>query len=161
MEEGDFEDYIHWDAMGQPGQYKQKHNNMQPTLKQYILSAIGIIVLLTILMIGCPAYGVYTASQHGKAQLAKATYSRQIAVAEAKAKMESAELLAQADTIRAHGIARSNQIIGSSLSDQYLHWFWINELQTTKDKVIYIPTEAGMPILEAGKREIPITQNAK
>jgi hypothetical protein len=61
----------------------------------------------------------------GEAILAHAQSSREVAVAETKAKMESASLLAQADTIRAHGVARSNVIIGQSLSEAYLHWYWI------------------------------------
>jgi hypothetical protein len=82
--------------------------------------------------------------------LAHAQSSREVAVAEAKAKMESATLLAQADTIRAHGIARSNQIIGQSLTDAYLHWFWIDNIDKSNN-VIYVPTEANLPIMEANR----------
>lgn len=64
--------------------------------------------------------------------------------------MESATLLAQADTIRAHGIARSNQIIGQSLTDAYLHWFWIDNIDKSNN-VIYVPTEANLPIMEANR----------
>jgi hypothetical protein len=90
----------------------------------------------------------------GQAILAHAQSSREVAVAEAKAKMESASLLAQADTLRAHGVARSNEIIGKSLKENevYLKWMWISDLKDSKNQVIYIPTEAQMPILEAGKR---------
>ncbi len=77
-----------------------------------------------------------------------------MAVAEAKAKMESASFEAQADTIRAHGIAASNQIIGRSLEGNpaYLQWLWIDNLKDTKNQVIYIPAGTmGMPVLEAGR----------
>lgn len=105
----------------------------------------GVVVLA---MWGCPQYNVYQQRKSGEAKLAEAESSRQIAIKEAKAKMESASLLAQADTIRAHGIARSNQIIGKSLTESYLRWFWIDNIDKS-DNVIYVPTEANLPILEA------------
>lgn len=112
-----------------------------------ILFLIGLVVLG---MWGCPKYNVYSQQKEGEALLAHAQSSREVAVAEAKAKMESATLLAQADTIRAHGIARSNQIIGLSLTPAYLHWFWIDNIDKSNN-VIYVPTEANLPIMEAGR----------
>lgn len=109
-----------------------------------------ILVLVCLGMWGCPQYRVYSARKDGEAILAHAQSSREVAVAEAKAKMESSSLLAQADTIRAHGVAGSNKIIGASLKDnkEYLQWLWIDQIE--KANVIYIPTEANLPILEAG-----------
>lgn len=121
---------------------------------KYISTTILIIVFLIGLVIlgmwGCPKYNVYQQQKEGEALLAHAQSSREVAVAEAKAKMESATLLAQADTIRAHGIARSNQIIGQSLTDAYLHWFWIDNIDKSNN-VIYVPTETNMPIMEANR----------
>lgn len=112
---------------------------------------IGLIILG---MWGCPQYNVYSQRKEGEANLAHAQSSKEVAVAEAKAKMESASYNAQADTIRAHGIARSNQIIGNSLKNnqEYLQWLWIDELKTTQNQVIYIPAgQMGMPVLEASR----------
>ena len=112
--------------------------------------AIGLIILM---MWGFPQYNVYRQRKEGEAQLAHAQFSREVAVAEAKAKMESASMLAIADTIRAHGVARSNAIIGESLknNEAYLHWLWIDNIDKNPNAVIYIPTEANLPILEAGR----------
>lgn len=110
-----------------------------------------VVVLIVGGMMGCPQYGVYSARKEGEAILAHAQSSREVAVAEAKAKMESSSLLAQADTIRAHGVARSNIIIGQSLTDSYLHWYWIDNIEKNPNAVIYVPTEANMPVLEAGR----------
>jgi len=114
-----------------------------------VLLLIGIIVLG---MWGCPRYSVYSAQKSGEAELAQAQYSKEVAVAQAKAKMESATYEANADTVRAHGIARSNQIIGSSLKDNpdYLKWLWIDEINKQQN-IIYVPTEANIPILEANR----------
>lgn len=115
-----------------------------------VLSLVGIVIGG---MVGCPSYNVYSARKDGEAVLAHAQSSREVAVAEAKAKMESASMLAQADTIRAHGVARSNAIIGASLRDNeaYLHWLWIDNIEKNPNAVIYVPTEANLPIMEANR----------
>lgn len=112
------------------------------------------------LMCSCGYYNDWSREQHmkdltndGAAQLSHAQSSKEIAVSEAKAKLESAQLLAAADTIRARGVARSNEIIGASLKDNeaYLHWLWIDNLEKNPNAVIYVPTEANLPILEANR----------
>jgi regulator of protease activity HflC (stomatin/prohibitin superfamily) len=115
------------------------------------ISVVSLLIIIALGMVGCPTYKVYSARKEGEAILAHAQSSREVAVAEAKAKMESASLLAQADTIRAHGVARSNQIIGQSLKNnkEYLQWLWIDQIE--KANVIYVATEANMPILEANR----------
>ncbi len=120
----------------------------------YKLITTGILLITLIivgLMVGCPTYNVYTSKMDGQALLAHAQSSKEVAVAEAKAKMESAQLLAAADTIRAHGVARSNEIIGKSLenNEAYLHWLWIDNLDKNPNSVIYVPTEANLPIMES------------
>lgn len=114
---------------------------------------IGGALLTVMLLWGCPVYWVYAARKNGEAVLAHAQSSREVAVAEARAKMESASLLAQADTIRAHGVATANAIIGASLknNEPYLRWLWIDNMDKTANQVYYIPTEANIPILEAGR----------
>lgn len=120
--------------------------------------ALGITLAAAVIlggMWGCPQYGVYEQNLTGKAELARAEQNRQIAVAQAKAKAEAASYEADADTIRAHGLAKANQILGQSLTgeagEHYLRYLWIEALKTD-GHVIYVPTEAGLPILEAGKR---------
>lgn len=126
-------------------------------IKWSIIGGILLLILVAGAMIGCPAYKVYQQKKSGEAKLREAEFSRQIAVQEAKAKMESSLLLAQSDTIRAHGTARSNQIIGASISEGYLRWFWIDNIDKSNN-VIYVPTEANLPILEAGRFNKPIVE---
>lgn len=119
---------------------------------------IGIIVLF---MWGCPQYNVYQARKQGEAMLAHAQSSKEVAVAEAKAKAESAAYEAEADTIRAHGIAMSNQIIGRSLENNpaYLQWLWIDEISKTQNQIIYVPSgNMGLPLLEANRFSKPIVK---
>lgn len=100
-----------------------------------------------------PYLGIWQQSMIGKAELARAESNRQIATCEAYAKMESAKALAQAEIIRAKGVAEANKIIGDSLSDNeaYLRYLWIQGLQTNEMQVVYVPTEANLPILEANR----------
>lgn len=98
-------------------------------------------------------YNVWSSSLAGKAELARADYNRQIAVREATAKRDAAVMLAQAEVERAKGVAQANKIIGDSLKDNqdYLRYLWIQNLQNDKNQVIYVPTEANLPILEANR----------
>lgn len=102
-----------------------------------------------------PRYTVYQQRMEGEAELAKAQYSKQVLVQEAEAKKQSAQSYAEAEVIRAAGVARANKIIGDSLKDNesYLRYLWINKLGDAEGKgqVIYVPTEAGLPILEANR----------
>lgn len=121
-------------------------------------STLGIFLLGSLVavgMFGCPQYGVYKSRLDGEAELAQAQQNRQIAVNEAKAKLESAELLARAEVERAKGVAEANKIIAVGLKDNeaYLRYLWITEVagKNTAKEVVYVPTEANIPILEAGK----------
>jgi regulator of protease activity HflC (stomatin/prohibitin superfamily) len=102
---------------------------------------------------GCPQYKVYVQEMEGKAKLREAESSRQILVEEAKAKEQAAKMLANAEVERAKGVAEANKIIGDSLKDhpEYLTYLWIKEVNADGNAVIYVPTEAGLPILEAGR----------
>lgn len=125
------------------------------TVKWFSLICGAFVITVAGGMWGCPRYYVYHQELEGKAELAKADFSKQVAVQEAKAKEESSQYLAQAEVNRAQGIAKANAIIGDSLknNDAYLHWLYIEGLkEKTGAEVIYVPTEAGIPILEAGKR---------
>ncbi len=116
---------------------------------------VVIVGLAGLAMWGCPTYNVYQQQLAGEAELKRATFNRQIAIQEANAKKESAKALADAEVIRAEGVAKANKIIGASLHDNesYLRYLWITGLeQGEHTERIYIPTEAGLPILEAGRK---------
>lgn len=122
---------------------------------------LAIIVCLTVIGGGCwiyPQYRVYEQQKEGEANLREAESSRQIKTLEAKAAFESATHLANAEVARAKGVAEANKIIGESLkgNEAYLRYLWITSLDDAKGGVIYIPTEAGMPILEAGRLSKPV-----
>lgn len=121
---------------------------------EFVIGVGGFTIFVGIilgLMFGVPRYNVWNAQMQGKAKLAEANQSRQIKITEARAKKESAIYEAQAEVERARGMAKANQIVGDSLDGHanYLMYLYIQNMQKTSNQIIYIPTEGGMPILEA------------
>jgi len=123
-----------------------------------VVATFFILGLVAFVLWGCPQYNVYEARLAGEAVLAKAENSRQVAVREALAKKDAAKLLADAEVTRAEGVAQANKIIGESLhnNEAYLRYLWITDVAGNgKATVIYVPTEAQLPILEAGRLHAP------
>ena len=58
---------------------------------------------------------------------------------------------AEIEIARAEGVAKSNEIIAASISDPYLRYKWIEVLGRSQGTVIYVPTEANIPITEASR----------
>jgi len=111
--------------------------------------AIGVVVFGCLVFIGGPQYNVWQQSLSGKAELQKAEYTRQVAVLEAQAKKDSAQQLAEAEIIRAQGVAKANSIIGESLKDNpaYLQYLWITEGEKDSNRTVYmIPSNGGAPV---------------
>lgn len=117
-------------------------------------TAIGALVTLALLLaavFGWPQYRVYQQRLSGEAALAEAQSSRQVAVLEARAKLESAKALADAEVLRAEGAAKANRILQDSLGgpNGYLRYLQIQALESSKAQLIYVPTEAGLPVTES------------
>jgi len=125
----------------------------------FSIMVVAVIALVgAALLIGMPTYNVYAKTMAGKAAYEEAVQNRRIRVLEAQALLDAAELTAQAEVARARGTNEANRIMAESLGgpENYLRWAYINMLQETAGQgdrqIIYLPTEAGIPILEAGRR---------
>jgi len=120
-------------------------------------SVIGLVVVAALVLVGLPTYNVYSKQMQGKAAYEEAVQNRRIRVLEAQAALDSAQLNAQAEVARARGTNEANRIMAESLGgpENYLRWAYIDMLKETAGKsgreTIYIPTEADMPVLEAGR----------
>lgn len=121
------------------------------------IAALGGIGLLLLLLVGWPQYRVYSQRLAGEAALAEAQSSRQVAILEARAKKESAISLAEAEVIRAKGAAQANAILQNSLGgpEGYLRYLQIQALEDSKASLIYVPTEAGLPVTESRRLDQP------
>lgn len=140
-----------------------------------VFLSVAALVVISLLLWAWPKYNLYRMEMQGRAALKEAEWSKQILIEEARAKeaaslmqanarvtLAEAEGKAQvvrakaeglADIERAKAAAEANRIIGESLkgNDEYLRYIWIKGLHDGNGERIYIPTEAGLPILEAGK----------
>ena len=136
-------------------QTKDNYGNTELTPFGWVIVSFFTFLITGILTViglfGVPKYNVWQSEMSGKARLAEAEQSRQIMITEARAKKESAIYEAQAEIERAKGMAEANKIVGDSLDGHanYLMYLYIQNMQKTSNQIIYIPTEGGMPILEA------------
>lgn len=126
------------------------------------LAVIFVVVgLLGGIFWAWPHYSLWQREMSGRAQLAEAEWTKKIKVEEAKAELESEKLRSQSEVERAKGAAEANMIIGDSLknNEEYLRYLWITHVEEGQNKqVIYVPTEAGLPILESQRLTIPNDQ---
>ena len=120
------------------------------TVRNFAIVGVSFVVsLMVISSVVGPIYNVWAQSLDGKAELQKAEYTRQVAVLEAQAKKDSAQQLAEAEVIRAQGVAKANSIIGESLKDNpaYLQYLWITEGEKDSNRTVYmVPSNGGAPV---------------
>lgn len=120
-------------------------------LKEIVLSIFGVLLFIAVGMFGIPAYNVWSQEMEGKAEFAKAEQNRKIKIEEAKSNLEAEKLNAQAEVERAKGAAEAIKIENGSITPTYIQYLWVRQQNlNANNKIIYIPTEAGLPILEAG-----------
>lgn len=120
-----------------------------PVVWLFFLALAALLIPLA--MWGIPQYRLYSQRLAGEAALAEAQSSRRIAILEAEARRESAVALAEAEVLRAQGAARANRILQDSLGgpEGYLRYLQIQALEETRAALVYVPTEAGLPVTEA------------
>lgn len=110
---------------------------------------IGIVALAILggALWAIPQYRVWTAGLRGEANLARAEQERRILVEQAQAERDAAMLRAEAI-----------EIVGQAAKDfpEYRHQEFIGAFgealqQGAIDKIVFVPTEANIPIVEAGR----------
>ena len=123
---------------------------MNNTVKMIVWGSVAVVIIILILMFGIPMYRVWSQEMSGRAEYAKAEQNRKIKIEEAKANLEAEKLNAQAEIERAKGAAQAIEIENGKLTSTYIQYLWVRQQGNNNvEKIIYIPTEASMPILEA------------
>ena len=125
-------------------------------LKSWVVICLTILFFFCGIVGGCmyirPKYNVWSQEMAGKAEFAKAEQNRKIKIEEAKANLEAEKLNAQAEIERAKGAAEAIRIENGSITPTYIQYLWVRQQNANaNNRIIYIPTEAGLPILEAGR----------
>jgi regulator of protease activity HflC (stomatin/prohibitin superfamily) len=109
---------------------------------------LGIIALFAFFIFAWPLINVWRSGLTGEAELRRAEQTRQILITQAKAEEEAAVHRSKAihimgEAAKKYPEYRQQEFIGAFA--EAMHNGRINQ-------IIYVPTEAGIPILEAGKR---------
>ncbi len=113
------------------------------------MAPIGAVVVALIagMMFGLPIYRVWQQGLRGEANLARAEQERQILVEQARAERDAAIL-------RAEAIA----IVGAAARDfpeyrvqEFIGAFGEALQNGNIEKLVFVPTEANIPIVEAGR----------
>jgi regulator of protease activity HflC (stomatin/prohibitin superfamily) len=116
--------------------------------QQIISVAVILCSIIAGILGGYPQYKVYSSRLDGEAILAHAHSAREVQVAQAQGEKDAALLRAQAIAIVGQAAKdfpeyRTQEFIGS----------FAEALKEGKiNQIIYVPTEANIPLLEASKR---------
>jgi len=129
--------------------------NSESAVKLTIISVITAVILILIVMAGYPFYKVWSQEMRGKAALAEATQSKMIQIEQARAELESAQLRAEAIKI----IGKTAKEYPEYREQEFIGAFGEALREGKINQIIYVPTEANLPILEAGKRQ-PVVETA-
>lgn len=113
------------------------------------MAPIGAVVVALIagMMFGMPIYRVWQQGLRGEANLARAEQERQILVEQARAERDAAVLRAEAI-----------EIVGAAARDfpeyrvqEFIGAFGEALQNGNIEKLVFVPTEANIPIVEAGR----------
>ncbi len=115
-----------------------------------LILAVVAVALILGLMFGLPQYSVWQQEMAGKARLAEATQSRQILIEQARAEKEAAILQAEAIKIMGEAAQKYPEYRKQEFIDAFGEALKAGKIS----QIIYVPTEANIPILEAGKQAV-------
>jgi regulator of protease activity HflC (stomatin/prohibitin superfamily) len=117
-------------------------------VKTMMAAGLVAITLLATILFGVPIYRVWAANYNGRAVLVKAEQTRQVLVTQANAEMEAAKARAQAIAI----VGKAAQQYPEYRQQEFMAAFGEALREGNVSQIIYVPTEANIPVLEAGKR---------
>jgi regulator of protease activity HflC (stomatin/prohibitin superfamily) len=119
-------------------------------------AAAAVLVLILWTLFGLPMWRVWAQQKQGEADLQQAHKEQQIQVSKAQGRLDAASINKQAAIIEAEAVSAQIERIGQTLTkhDLYLRWQWIKMMEERPESsVIYVPTEANLPIMEATRRQ--------
>ncbi|MDS7929248.1 hypothetical protein RMB13_07115 [Acinetobacter sp. V102_4] len=113
-----------------------------------VLTAALILIIIILVLFAWPHYKVWKQGMNGQAALAEAEQSKMIQVQTAKAELESAKLRAEA----IQTIGKAAKEFPEYRKQEFIGAFGDALRDGKIQQIIYVPTEANIPVLEAGKR---------
>lgn len=113
----------------------------------YIIAGVLTISLFFGVMVGYRHYNVWSMEMQGKAKLAEATQSRQIQIEQARGEKEAAVLRAEAIAI----VGKAAKDFPEYRVQEFIGAFGEALREGQINQIMYIPTEANIPIMEASR----------
>lgn len=98
-----------------------------------------------------PQLKLYSARTQKQAIIAEANAQAEAELARAERRQRTAVAEADARRTEAEGIRDAQETIASSLTPEYIQWFFIDRLDDIDGQIVYVPTEGAVPITEAGR----------
>lgn len=115
--------------------------------------AVVIALFIGWFVWGLQTWRVWAKEMQGRADLMQAHQEQQIQVARAQGRLDAANINKQAAIVEAEAVSAQIEKIGKQLTqhDLYLKWQWIKMMDDgdCDREIIYVPTEANLPVLEA------------
>ena len=110
-------------------------------------AVLAAIMLFIGGIIGARYYSVWSMEMQGKARLAEATQSRQIQVEQARGEVEAAKMRAEAISI----VGKAAKDFPEYRQQEFIGAFAEALKEGNINQIMYVPTEANIPITEAGR----------
>lgn len=135
---------------------REEAQNYRDT-RRWIKIALAILVGLVLLIVAIiyigklvnPRLNLYRSNTEKQAVIKEQEAISEAEVFAAEKRVIAAAAEAEARIIEAQSIAEAQAIISETLTPEYLTWRFYEMLGETENQVIYVPTEAGLPVLEA------------
>lgn len=115
---------------------------------RFFSSIILIGIVGTALLWGMPQWNVWRSGLSGEAELQRAEQTKKIMIETARAEKESALLRAEAITI----MGQAAKDFPEYRNQEFIQAFGEALREGRINQIIYVPTEANIPVMEAGKR---------
>ena len=119
-----------------------------PFARNIAIGVTGVVMFVGVLMWGLPTYSVWQQGLKGEAKLQLATQTKKIIIQQAEAEKSAAALRASAIEI----VGAASQKYPEYRQQEFIGAFGTALENGTIEQIIYVPTEAMIPIMEAGKR---------
>lgn len=112
-----------------------------------VLITLLLLVAISFAMFVIPLWNVWRMELSGKAQLAKAESTRRTQVIQAQAEKDAAQLRADAIAI----VGKAAQAYPEYRQQEFIGAFAEALKEGKINQIMYVPTEANIPITEAGR----------
>jgi hypothetical protein len=134
---------------------EEEFNEVRAFVKLVLAVIAGIVLFIVLIIWGwkaiTPRYNLYRAETEKKAVIAEQRAQSEAAEFAAISEVTQAQAKADAEVIRATGLAEAQAIISETLTEDYIRYLYIQAIEGNPNQIIYVPTEAGLPILEANR----------